>query len=60
MQIRNHIVELRRETHRSFLTLPEAQLPFFTHPDDALRVFAFIYTTIKVRLVRCGAVQGGR
>lgn len=46
--MRNHVTSLRRDAHRLLLTLPEAQLPAFTHPDDGLRVFAFIFATIKV------------
>jgi hypothetical protein len=44
------IVALRKRRHHLFMRLPEEQLPHFTHPDDAVRVYAFVYTLQKASL----------
>ncbi|KXZ50624.1 hypothetical protein GPECTOR_15g307 [Gonium pectorale] len=46
-QIRHRITALRRSFHAAVMTAREADLPHLTAPDDALRVFSFVFALIQ-------------
>ncbi|KXZ50620.1 hypothetical protein GPECTOR_15g303 [Gonium pectorale] len=48
LRIRNHVLALRRTFHAAVMTAREEDLPHLTAPDDALRVFSFVFVLIQV------------
>ncbi|KAG2454349.1 hypothetical protein HYH02_001374 [Chlamydomonas schloesseri] len=48
LQIRNHVLRRRAAYHLGVMSAPEDALPRMTNPDDALRVFSFMFALIQV------------
>ncbi|KAG2431911.1 hypothetical protein HXX76_009402 [Chlamydomonas incerta] len=48
LQIRNHVLRRRAAYHVGVMSAPEDHLPRMTNPDDALRVFSFMFALIQV------------
>eukprot|EP00198_Chlamydomonas_reinhardtii_P010228 XP_001699565.1 predicted protein [Chlamydomonas reinhardtii] len=48
LQIRNHVLRRRAAYHVGVVSAPEDLLPRMTNPDDALRVFSFMFALIQV------------
>ena len=47
LQVRNHVVQGRREVHLKMRSMSLEQLPYVTNPDDSVRTFSFIFALIK-------------
>eukprot|EP00198_Chlamydomonas_reinhardtii_P010260 XP_001699597.1 predicted protein [Chlamydomonas reinhardtii] len=48
LQIRNHVLRRRTVYHVGVMSAPEDLLPRMTNPDDAVRVFSFMFALIQV------------
>ena len=60
LQIRNHVLRRRTVYHVGVMSAPEDLLPRMTNPDDAVRVFSFMFALIQVGAMAWGhwAAQG--